>query len=140
MSIAAVETPQGHKGSHGGAAAASSLGSGCHKTPETPKTEPPALSQQQGQVIVAVGREKSQHQLLQGSTEEAAASTLKSQVSPAAKAPILHPIPRISPLSTRLSPVLLEHDALSREPEEELEQRFPARSGVKPGKVPTRDP
>lgn len=89
---------------------------------------------------MAVGREKSQHQLLQGSTEEAAASTPKSEVSPAAKAPIPHPIPRISPLSTRLSPVLLEHDALSREPEEELEQRFPARSGLKPGKVPTRDP
>lgn len=86
------------------------------------------------------GEGKSQHQLLQGSTEEAAASTLKSKVSPAAKAPVPHPIPRISPLSTRLSPVLLEHDALSREPEEELEQRFPARSGVKPGKVPTRDP
>lgn len=30
-------------------------------------------------------------------------------------------------------PGSLEHGALSREPEEELEQPFPARSGVKPG-------
>lgn len=73
-------------------------------------------------------------------------AVLKPKVLPVAKTPTPHPIPKTfspagSPEDPRLSPLLVEHGALSWGPEEEAGDAFPSRSGVmKFGKAPTRDP